>query len=618
MKFKNYIVIFFLLFGVSCTVLHKEIATHEDIFPLTIFHINDSHSHLDPTQVKLTLDIDSTLVKQAVIAEIGGFSRLSTLIDSLRKHEKNVLTLHAGDIFQGTLFFTKYSGAADAELLSGMNFDAAVIGNHEFDKGPAALNTFMKKINFPIITANIDASNERIISGSIKPYFIKNFGDEKVTVIGLCLEEIPLVSNPGDKIKFLKLADQAQKYIDILKKAGINKIILLTHIGFEHDILLAQKLSDVDVIVGGHTHSLLGDFNNIGIEAKDKYPVIIKNPEGKNTLVVQAYQWSEALGTLKVNFDKNGEILDFDGNPYIIAGDRYFKVRALKSRENESKDIQFTLDNKKRIKIEEFESGANNGLEIIDDTSNPNDAYDTYKKVYLKIVDKLSGFNNVKIVELDEKIENKLEPYREGVRQLQSSKISTAKNDLIRGRNSGAGPLIAQSMLQKTSAQIAITNAGSIRTNLLAGDITVAKLYELMPFQHTLILINMKGNDVRAVIEDGISFQYDNKKLMPDDYCGYMYVDGIKFKMDISKEKGKRVSDIFVREKSGEWQPINLNAEYKVVVTSFMSGGGDGYYTLKNAPNKYDTGFQGIEVIIDYLNGKTLQNPTEILISTGN
>lgn len=608
--------LFFLVIfiGISCRTLDKKNVTADDVFTLTIFHINDSHSRLEPTQMRLTIDIDSSLVKQQVIAEIGGFSKLASVISALHKTEKNILTLHGGDVFQGTLFFTKYSGEPDAKILNYMNFDAAVLGNHEFDKGPETLNGYMKKINFPLITSNIEISNEKAIEKKIAPYIIKNFDGEKVAVIGLCLEEIPIVSNPGPNIKFFEIIDNAQKQINILKKDGINKIILLTHIGFEKDVLLAEKLTDVDVIVGGHTHTLLGDFKNIGLESKDNYPFIATNPEGKKTLVIQAYEWGKLLGTLKINFDKNGDILNFEGKPYIIAGQDFFKLRGIKMTNNKKGDLQFSADTEKKIKIEEFDAGVNTGKEIIDNISDYNDPYDQYKKIYAAVVDKLSNMRNVKVVRPDANVEKILNPYRDGVKQLQNEKIAVAKNDLIRKRNSGPGPIVSQSMLEKTSAQIAINNAGNIRTDILAGDITIAKIYEMMPFQSTLVLIDMKGSDVCKMIEEGIYFQYDNKKLLPDDYCGYMYVAGIKFKIDITKEFGKRISDVFVKDKSELWTPIDLNAAYKVVVTSFMTGGGDGYNILKTAPKKYDTGFQVIEVLLDYFSGKTVTNPTEELI----
>jgi 5'-nucleotidase / UDP-sugar diphosphatase len=163
------------------------------------------------------------------------------------------------------LYFNRFGGRADCNLLNRMNLDAMTPGNHEFDRDPQALAAFADQANFAIVSANIDASKDPVLFSVIKPYIIKNVGGRKVGIIGLTTPDTPALSHPGPAIAFLDPEQAARKAIAALVAQGVRTIIVLSHLGYDRDVELAARLPEIDVIAGGHTHTLLGDFKALGL-----------------------------------------------------------------------------------------------------------------------------------------------------------------------------------------------------------------------------------------------------------------------------------------------------------------------------------------------------------------
>ena len=217
-----------------------------DGFEINIIHINDHHSHLEDEKMDLMLAGKKTKVT------VGGIGRVTAKIKELRTQEKNPLVLHAGDAVTGTLYYTLFNGVADAEEMNLIGFDAFTLGNHEFDGGNEGLAKFLNALKVPVISSNVVPDKGSILEGKWKPYLIKEIGGEKVGIIGLdIVGKTKNSSNPGKDIKFLDEVATAQKYVDELTALGINKIILLSHFGYENNLDLAKKVSGVDVIVSG-------------------------------------------------------------------------------------------------------------------------------------------------------------------------------------------------------------------------------------------------------------------------------------------------------------------------------------------------------------------------------
>jgi 2',3'-cyclic-nucleotide 2'-phosphodiesterase (5'-nucleotidase family) len=217
-----------------------------------------------------------------------------------------------GDEFQGTLFYSFYGGEKIAETLNQLNFSAMTIGNHEFDGGDEKLGQFLENLTFPIVSANIHSQNEKV-NKSIKPYHI--FEEYGLALIGVTTDEVPSISNPDDSTVFSNVVDAVQGAIDEIKSTtNITRIAAITHIGYDKDQELAKATKGLQLIMGGHSHTLLGDME----KAKGKYPTIVENEDGDEVFIVTAYRWGEYVGYIDVTYDPQGKILAYNGAPIHI------------------------------------------------------------------------------------------------------------------------------------------------------------------------------------------------------------------------------------------------------------------------------------------------------------
>jgi 5'-nucleotidase/UDP-sugar diphosphatase len=270
-------------------------------FSLTILHSNDVHAHHEPNA-----DGD------------GGEALASSVIDQVRSANSNTILLSAGDTFMGTLFYVMHHGIDSAELMNLMKYDAMTLGNHEFDEGNGNLALFIEKIKFPIVAANVNFEKSTALNKKTVPYTILKKGGEKIGVIGLVNPETPSMSRPGSDLVFEgDLVKIVKSSVEKLTAEGVNKIIVLSHLGYQGDLDLAKAVRGIDLIVGGHTHTLLANFDK---RAADTYPSEIQNPEGKTILVVQAGEYLQYIGKLDVEFDPNGELVTWKGDTIFLSG----------------------------------------------------------------------------------------------------------------------------------------------------------------------------------------------------------------------------------------------------------------------------------------------------------
>ena len=283
-------------------------------FELNILHINDFHSRIEAIN-----KYDSTCsAEEAGKNEcFGGIARVKTAIDSRRAELKdaNLLVLDAGDQFQGSLFYTTYKSAPIAEFMNVIGFDAMAIGNHEFDDGPEELARFIEALKFPLISGNVLAGLNTPIADKYKPYIIKEFGAEKVAVVSVLATDTDETSSPGEDVLFVDEIGYLKDAVKELEAAGVNKIVLLSHVGYVKDQEIAKAVDGIDVIVGGHSHTLLSSTDE---KAAGPYPTLVKNPAGKDVPIVTAYAYSKYLGDLKVVFDDAGAVKTAEGAPKLL------------------------------------------------------------------------------------------------------------------------------------------------------------------------------------------------------------------------------------------------------------------------------------------------------------
>jgi 5'-nucleotidase/UDP-sugar diphosphatase len=581
-----------------------EAAAPAEPLVMTILHVGDTHSKLEPTQVRLTLDITEALKGKGVYVELGGFPNVMSAVEVLRRPSGNVLFLHAGDLFQGTLYFTQFQGVADTEFWNLMKLDVATFGNHEFDKGPAVLRTnLLEKAAFTLVSANVDFSKEpQLQAVKVLPYLIRKLQGQEVAIIGLTTVETPFISSPGNNIVFNEAALSVQRAADELASRGIDKVILLSHQGYAEDLELAAVVSGVDVIVGGHSHTLLGDFKAIGMPSSGPYPTEAKAKDGATVLVVHANEWGKFLGNLKLNFDPAGVVRSWEAAPKAVVGRQWFRVYDVPNLAGELKRVQFAPDKSGAMAVAEYDGKAFVPVTVAQQA-------EAYRQVHAALLGRLAAEPGVILVDPHPEGAAKLAVYSAGVNQLKGQIIAQAGEDLVRKLNYGTGPIIADGMAWKAGAQVALNNPGGVRININQGPISVATVYELLPFANTLVTMSLKGSDLVKTIEDGADFQISRYGTDPNN--AYLYVSGVRFSLELAKPKGQRVTGVEVKSASGAYAPLDPNAVYKVVVNNFMAAGGDRYDTLKDIPGKYDTGFNDAEIFMEYIRNKTLVNLPE-------
>ncbi|MGY6627723.1 MAG: bifunctional metallophosphatase/5'-nucleotidase [Oceanicaulis sp.] len=536
-------------------------------YTLTILHINDHHSHLEP----FMLDFDvSALALEAAPADgrlpvaYGGFPLLTTLIETRAAANDPVLTLHAGDAITGTLYYTLFEGEADAAMMNRICFDAFALGNHEFDHGDAGLAQFLDFLDHgacgtAVLGANVAPHGASPLIGRFHPSTVFERGGRQVGVIGLVIAEKTRVSSsPDPDTRFLDEAATAQAEIDRLRAAGVEQIVLLTHVQYANDLALARTLSGVDVIVGGDSHTLLGDSEALaplGFSPDGPYPTIETNADGDPVCVVQAFEYAQLLGELRVSFDESGRVITCSGAPLLpVAASGY-----------------------------EFGEGETAVTLSGEDAARVRAALERHPLLHP--------------VEPDAQSAAMLAGFTEQLTQLRTTVIGQASENLCMVRLPGEGRaeplcaredtyaqgahvsnLVAQAFLEREGgADIAIQNAGGVRASIPAGPVTIADVFTVLPFANTLHVLTLSGAEIIETLEEAVADTASGGGAYP-------YAAGLRFAVDLSAQPGARISEVEVNSRlAGEWAPINPNAEYKVVTNSFIAGGGDGYNVFARA-----------------------------------
>jgi len=514
-------------------------------FNLSLMHVNDIHANTDKAP------------------------KLVTAVKEVRTVKPDALLLNAGDVFSGTLYFNEFLGKADLEFMNLMKVDAMTFGNHEFDLGSSpeghkALVDFIKAADFPFVSSNVDFTKDPLFDGlfntkisktpessNIYTGIVKEINGEKVGIFGLTTAETADIASPG-KITFSNYIEDAEKMVKEFEAMGVNKIVALTHIGFDdnaamdNDQELAANVAGIDVIVGGHSHTQL-----------DVPVVVDKDENGKakdKTIIVQAYQYSDYLGTLDVEFDENGVVIGHAGKLIKTAG-----------------------------KAEDPEA-----VELLK----------PYK-------DKIAAVNNE---EIGVTLENALLSPR-------TTDVGYVPGTSVRASETILGNLITDGMLAKAQGYVkdkkvimAFQNGGGIRAGIGAGPITVGEVITVLPFGNTLATMDLTGSEIKATFE--ISF-----KEYPKESGGFLHVSGAKVEFDSSKPAGQRVVSIAYKNEDGTYTEIEDAKTYTVATNAFTAKGGDGYDVLKKAyaaGRVTDLGLSDWENLREHLVSLKNKIPTEI------
>ncbi|MFM2018091.1 MAG: hypothetical protein RL007_1747 [Bacteroidota bacterium] len=277
------------LFGIGTltTAFRKADAT-DDKVKIVVLHTNDVHSHLEPFPAN-----------DPKFAGLGGVERRAAMIKQIRSQEKNVLVLDAGDIFQGTPYFNMYGGEAEIKLMSAMGYDASAIGNHDFDGGLDNLAKQLQHATFPLLCANYDFTGTPM-EGKTQPYKVFEMDGVKIGVFGLGIEMAGLVDSRlyGKTIYLDPIVKSAEMVKELRDNLKCDAVICLSHLGYKYendkvsDMVLAKKSRGIDIIIGGHTHTLLEN------------PVIVRNRDNESVVVTQVGWAGIRLGKIEIFTDK--------------------------------------------------------------------------------------------------------------------------------------------------------------------------------------------------------------------------------------------------------------------------------------------------------------------------
>ena len=276
---------------------------------MTILHTNDFHSRVEPVS---KYDSGCSAEDNTEGKCFGGYARMVTAVAEARKRNPDALLVDGGDQFQGSLFYTYYKGAVAAEIMNNLQYDGMTVGNHEFDDGPEVLRGFMDTVGFPVLMSNADVSKEPTLANKLMKSTIVEKAGEKIGLIGLTPENTSELASPGKNITFSDPVEAVRGEVASLTEAGVNIIVVLSHSGYRTDLRVAEEVDGVDVIVGGHSNTLLSNTNE---KAAGPYPTMVGD-----TAVVQAYAYGKYLGELNVVFDDAGKLISASGEPILIDG----------------------------------------------------------------------------------------------------------------------------------------------------------------------------------------------------------------------------------------------------------------------------------------------------------
>ena len=278
----------------------KAFSNSKELQQLTVLHTNDMHSHIHP-------------FTSGRNKGVGGMAQRATIIKQIREEGNQVLLLDAGDIFQGTPYFNVYGGELEFKLMSEMKYDASTIGNHDFDNGLDGLVKQLPHANFPFIVSNYDFSDTEM-EGNYLKYKVFNKGGIKVGVFGIGIELEGLVSkNMYGNTLYQNPIEKSNYYADLLKKSlDCDLVICLSHLGFKYntkkmsDKLLASQTKNIDLIIGGHTHTFLNK------------PVIVENLESEIVQIAQVGYAGINIGRIDYFFNRKMCVKKVDGSSIFI------------------------------------------------------------------------------------------------------------------------------------------------------------------------------------------------------------------------------------------------------------------------------------------------------------
>ncbi|HRQ66681.1 MAG TPA: 5'-nucleotidase C-terminal domain-containing protein [Xanthomonadaceae bacterium] len=560
-------------------------------FTLRILHINDHHSRLGP-------DPGQTLIIDGVDTEVvyGGFAQVVAKMKAREAAGGHVLKLHAGDALAGDLYFTLFHGQADADLMNQVCFDAFALGNHEFDAGDTGLRRFLDHLRSPAWDCDMPVLGANVRPGVgqsplamvdeedyIRPYVVLERGGRRIGVIGIDIVGKTVgASSPYPGTRFLDEEETARRYIAKLRDDGVSIIVLLTHIGYRNDLALAEALAGVDVIVGGDSHSLLGEgFRAFGLRPEGPYPTVTRNADGDPVCVVHAWQYSWLVGELEVEFDADDRVTRCGGQPHLLLGDEF--------RRDGAPLVGATRD----ALLQAIAAAPE--LSVVSADPHAQKVLDYYEGQVEAYAGEVIGRVPERLCL--RRIPGSMDRSRDG---------SPGCAEATDAQGGDIQQLVAMAFLRQAQryggADIAIQNGGGVRYGLPPGDFSVGSAYSSLPFKNTLTRLHMTGAEIRAVLEDAVDHFLANVGAHTG---SYPYAAGLRWHADLSRDRAAgRLVDVEVWSDGG-WMALPEDGLFAVITNNYIAEGKDGYLAFADIPRerREDTGLDYAQALVDYVRG---------------
>lgn len=522
-------IIFLLVPGCSSSSMSSSPAP-EIISPplsLTLLHVGDTNSYITPQKMLMKFNGNDTLVSA------GGWSMLMSTVEDIRSRESNVMLLHAGGVVGDTIWGMKFGGFTDIDAMNTLQFNAMTLSDSDFANGLSVASSLLKKAAFPILAANINIEGEPSLQRLIKPCTIVTCGDQPVGLIGLVTQDAVIRDSTGRKITFPSPVDAARRYVSELQEKGINKIVVLSHLGYREDVALAQSVGGIDVIIGAHSATFMGEseFEQVGLRPEMPYPTEMKSPSGETVLIAHAWKNNQLLGQLRLNFDERGRISSYQGQPLI------------------------PVMNSFQVKDADLGWGY----------------LCSCRSEFSDILNIISNNPGVKLYWENAEMEETMRPYISGISNELNKAVATAAEDMLRGLNCGPGPIIADALLWSArriepDTHLAVYDSKKVRTDIFQGEILLSDIYMLVPYQQTLVTMRMDGATLKAMLERGI-----NAHLADGTGPPFYEIAGLKMTLDLSRDAGSRITGLQLQNADGSYTDMNSNSLFTLTMDSSLT-----------------------------------------------
>ncbi|CAH0595310.1 unnamed protein product [Chrysodeixis includens] len=492
------------------------LAADTQLFELNIIHYNDFHAHFEEVSP------NGGVCNPDVSPCIGGFARLYTAIHEALEDEPDSLLLNGGDTFQGTIWYNYFTWNASQHFMNLLPHDAHVLGNHEFDHGIDGLRPYLEHLKAPMLGANVNTALEPTITQYVKNHIIVKRHDRQIGIIGVLLRQF---SAPIGNVVMEDELEAVNREAALLTAQGVDIIIVLSHIGYSSDIALARQMSPaVDIIVGGHSHTLLytGQTPN-GDNALGEYPTVVQQENGHKILIVQASCYTRYLGNIKLYFDDKGEIQRHEGQPVFL------------------------------------------GTSIIPDP--------TVTKLLEPWKQELEAFSK-EVLAVSRVTLNSF--CSAGECTLGSLACDGFLEEVMDRAKPG----------NWNYAHVCLINTGGLRININPGDITTEGLMMAMPFENDVQVYDLKGKYLLEALEFSVGVSWTNSfssgRMLQ--IGGMRNVYNASQPVGSRVQATVRCIECDVPR----YEPLDVDATYRVVTQSYIGDGGGGYSMISDNKENED------------------------------